>query len=109
MDAGFIAQMMSLPDLPNAAMMWWTTYIQLFTFEPQHKPGVSHCVPGGLSHRPHADDNSDFSGDDIDVDDGIKLVKALPIEFKLALKDDYEITNGVHIWEDLAKTRLMLM
>jgi len=42
MDAGFIAQMMQAPDLPNAAMTRWIAYIQLFTFEIQHNPGVMH-------------------------------------------------------------------
>src|SRR5258708_21947022 len=32
-DARFLAQMMMTPDLPNAAMTQWITYIQLFTFE----------------------------------------------------------------------------
>ncbi len=35
-DAGFLAQMMKSPDLLNAAMMRWITYIQLFTFERWH-------------------------------------------------------------------------
>ncbi len=50
-DAGFIfiVQMMQAPDLPNAAMTRWIAYIQLFTFEIQHKPGVMHWVPDGLS------------------------------------------------------------
>ncbi len=41
-DAGFIAQMMQALDLPNAAMTRWIVYIQLFTFEIQHNPGVMH-------------------------------------------------------------------
>ena len=42
MDTGFIAQMMQAPDLPNVAMTRWIAYIQLFTFEIQHNPGVMH-------------------------------------------------------------------
>src|SRR5258707_7681156 len=40
MDTGFIAQMMQALDLPNVAMTRWIAYIQLFTFEIQHNPGV---------------------------------------------------------------------
>src|SRR5258708_6465021 len=53
-DAGFLTQMMKSPDLPNVAMTRWITYIQLFTFEVTHMPGITHHVPNGLSHRPHA-------------------------------------------------------
>ncbi len=49
MDAGFIAQMMQALDLPNMAMTQWIAYIQLFTFEIQHNPGVMHQVPDGLT------------------------------------------------------------
>ncbi len=79
-DAGFLAQMMISPDLPNAVMTRWITYIHLFTFEVNHTPGMSHCIPDGLSHQLHAADNSNYSDGDIDVEDGIKLVKVLPVE-----------------------------
>src|SRR5260221_9301959 len=79
-DAGFLAQMMMSPDLPNVAMTRWITYIQLFTFEVNHTPGTAHCIPDGLSHQPCAADNSDYSDGDIDVEDRIKLVKVLPVE-----------------------------
>src|SRR5260221_4660823 len=81
MDTGFIVQMMmKAPDLPNVAMTRWIAYIQLFTFEIQHKPGVMHRVPDGLSCRLHAEGDSDYSGDDVDIKDGIKLVKPVPFE-----------------------------
>ena len=73
-NAGFLAQMMMSPDLPNAAMMHWITYIQLFMFEVNHTPGTVHCVPDGLSHWPCAADDSDYSNGDVNVKDGIKLV-----------------------------------
>src|SRR5258708_33936587 len=79
-DAGFLAQMMMSPDLPNAAMMRWITYIQLFTFEVNHTPGTAHCVPDGLSRRPRAADDSACSDGDVDSGDGIKLVRAMAIE-----------------------------
>src|SRR5258708_581376 len=80
LDAGFLAQMMISPDLPNAAMTRWITYIHLFTFKVNHTPGMSHCIPDGLSHWQHVADDSDYSDGDIDVEDGIKLVKVLPVE-----------------------------
>src|SRR5258706_5265072 len=76
-DAGFLAQMMKSPDLPNAAMTRWITYIQLFTFEIMHMPGIAHCVPNGLSCRLCTADDSNYSDGDTDVEDGIKLITAL--------------------------------
>ncbi len=73
MDAGFIAQMVQAPDLPNMAMTQWIVYIQLFTLEIQHNPGVMHQVPDGLSCRLPVED-------DVDIEDGIKVVKVLPAE-----------------------------
>ncbi len=52
-------------------------YIQLFTFKIQHNPGVMHQVPDGLSCRLPVEDDSDYSGDDVDIEDGIKVVKVL--------------------------------
>src|SRR5258708_40171874 len=106
MDAGFIVQMMQAPDLPNAAMTQWIAYIQLFTFEIQHNPGVMHRVPDGLSHRLPAEDDSDYSGDDVDIKDGIKVVKALPaknsqLEYKDRKQEESLQTEGY-----LARTRL---
>ncbi len=80
MDAGFIAQMMQALDLPNAAMTRWIAYIQLFIFKIQHKPGVMHQVPDGLSCRLCAEGDSNYSGDDVDIEDGIKLVKPVLFE-----------------------------
>ncbi len=68
MDVGFIVQMMQALDLPNVAMTRWIMYIQLFTFEIQHNPGVMHQVPDGLSHRPPVEGDSDYSGDDVDIE-----------------------------------------
>ena len=72
--------MLTNPDLPNAAMTRWIAYISLFTFEIKHAPGTNHRVPDGLSRRSRADDDSDYSDDEIDLDDGIKLVKAPEVE-----------------------------
>ncbi len=87
-DTGFLTQMMISPDLPNMVMTRWITYIQLFTFKVNHTPGMSHHVPDGLSCQPCAADDSDYSDGDIDVEDGIKLVKALPIEINVIEYED---------------------
>ena len=77
--------MMTMPDLPNAVMTCWIAYIQLFTFEIQHKLGIAHCVLDGLSCRCQAEDDSEYSDDEVDIEEGIKLVKALPMNFKSVL------------------------
>ena len=94
-DAGFLAQMMKSPDLPNAAMTRWITYIQLFTFEITHTPGIAHRVPDGLSRRPRAADDSDYSDGDIDVEDGIKLITALLLEIKVISYEEKAVEDSL--------------
>ena len=103
MDTGFITQMMQAPDLPNAAMTRWIAYIQLFTFKIQHNPGVMHQVPDGLSHRPPTEGDPDYSGDDVDIEDGIKLVRSIPfessqIEYKDRRQEKSLHTEGYVAW-----------
>ncbi len=105
-DAGFLAQMMKSPDLPNTAMTRWITYIQLFTFEINHTPGIAHCIPDGLSHWLHAADNSDYSNGDIDVKDGIKLVKALPLEINMMSYEERRVENSLRVHETLSMSKL---
>ena len=87
--------MMTSPDLPNAAMTRWITYIQLFTFKVRHTLGTAHCVPDGLSHRPRVANDSDYSDDDVNVEDGIKLVKVLPIEIEGIGDEERAVENGL--------------
>src|SRR5258708_37820171 len=105
-DAGFLAQMMISHDLPNAAMTRWITYIQLFTFEVNHTLGVAHRVPDGLSRRPRAADDSDYSDEEIDVEDGIKLVRALPVEVNSIDYEETKVENNVHVCEALSQLKL---
>ena len=105
-DAGFLIQMMSSPDLPNAVMTRWITYIQLFTFEVRHTLGVAHRVPDGLSCWPHAANNSDYSDDNVDVEDGIKLVKVFPVEINGIGYEEKAVENGLCICKVLAQTKL---
>src|SRR6266581_2895476 len=50
-DATTLIQMINSPDLPNAAMTWWITYILMFSFEIEHNPAEKHKAPDGLSRR----------------------------------------------------------
>src|SRR5258708_9712565 len=105
-DAGFLAQMMTSPDLLNAAMTRWITYIQLFTFEVTHTPGIAHHVPDGLSHRPCAANDSNYSNGDIDVEDGIKLITALPLEINAISYEEKEVENSLQMCETLSQSKL---
>ena len=107
MDAGFIVQMMQSLDLPNVAMTRWIAYIQLFTFEIQHKPGVMHQVPDGLSRRLPAEEDSNYSGDDIDIEDGIKLVKSVPWESSQMEYGDQRQEESLCTKGYVARTRLI--
>jgi len=97
---------MKSPDLPNMAMTRWITYIQLFTFEITHTPGIAHCVPDGLSHRPHTADNSNYSDGDIDVEDSIKLITALPLEINVISYEEKEVENSLQMRETLPQSKL---
>src|SRR5260370_37719792 len=41
-DTSSIIQMVNVPDLPNAAMTRWITYIRLFSFEVEHVKAKKH-------------------------------------------------------------------
>ncbi len=105
-DAVFLAQMMMSPDLPNMVMMCWIMYIQLFTFEVNHTLGTAHRIPDGLSHWPHMADNSDYSDGNVDVKDGIKLVRVLPIEIEFISSVEKEAENGIHVCEAPLQSKL---
>ena len=98
---GFIAQMITNLDLPNAAMICWITYIQLFTFEVVHMLGVIHRALDPCQQ--HVDNNSDYSSDDVDIEDGTKLVKALEIEVnEVELCEE----NRIQVRDDLKRAKL---
>ena len=84
-DASSIIQMVNAPDLPNAAMTRWITYIQLFSFEVEHIKAKKHWVPNGLSWRPWSEEDSDQSDSKVDVEDGIKLVELFSGDFEQVL------------------------
>ena len=64
-DAKFLKQMIKSPDLPNAPMTRWISYIQLFDFAVHHIPATQHQGPDGLSRRiPASDDSGESDGED---------------------------------------------
>lgn len=60
-DAKFLQQMIREPDLPNAPMTRWVSYIQLFDFTLQHVPAEKGKAQDALSRRPSAPDDSEES------------------------------------------------
>jgi len=48
-DAKFLIEMVKQPDLPNAPMMCWISYIALFDYVMNHVPAQSHAGLDGLS------------------------------------------------------------
>ena len=96
-DASSLVKMLTNPDLPNAAMTRWIAYISLFTFKIKHAPGTSHQVPDGLSRWTKAEEDSDYSDNDVDLDEGIKLVKVPEVDINFAeLKNEEYVGDRVH-------------
>lgn len=61
-DAKFLQQMVKEPDLPNAPMTRWVSYINLFDYDIQHVPAAKGLGQDGLSRRgrdPNDTDESD--------------------------------------------------
>ena len=48
-DAKFLIEMVKQPDLPNAPMTHWISYIVLFDYVMNHVPAQSHAGVDGLS------------------------------------------------------------
>jgi len=48
-DAKFLIEMVKQPDLPNAPMTHWISYIALFDYVMNHVPAQSHAGVDGLS------------------------------------------------------------
>ncbi len=60
-DAKFLEQMIREPDLPNAPMTRWVSYLQLFDFTLVHIPADKGRAQDALSRRPRQPDDSDES------------------------------------------------
>jgi hypothetical protein len=58
-DAKFLIEMVKQPDLPNAPMTRWISYIALFDYVMNHVPAASHTGADGLSRRRRAPEDSE--------------------------------------------------
>ena len=58
-DAKFLIEMVKQPDLPNAPMTRWISYIALFDYVMHHVPSQSHVAEDGLSRRIRVPEDSD--------------------------------------------------
>ena len=59
MDAKFLVEMVKQPDLPNAPMTRWISYIALFDYVMNHVPAASHTGVDGLSRRRRVPEDTD--------------------------------------------------
>ena len=50
-DAKFLIEMVKQPDLPNAPMTRWISYISLFDYTMNHVPAQAHVGVDGLSRQ----------------------------------------------------------
>ena len=80
-DAKFLIEMVKQPDLPNAPMTRWISYIALFDYEIHHVPAQSHAAIDGLSRRKRAPEDSD----DEDAEDFLdKFISSAHVETPLS-------------------------
>lgn len=71
-DAKFLQQLIYSPDLPNAPMTRWISFLMLFDFEMKHVSAENHKAADGLSRRPK-------SSLDSDEEDCEQVLDALPL------------------------------
>jgi len=80
-DAKFLIEMVKQPDLPNAPMTRWISYIALFDYEICHVPAQSHAAVDGLSRRKHTPKDSE----DEDAEDFLgKFIGSAQVETSLS-------------------------
>ena len=58
-DAKFLIEMVKQPDLPNAPMTRWISYIALFDYVMNHVPATAHVGVDGLSRRKRTAEDSE--------------------------------------------------
>ncbi|THH14737.1 hypothetical protein EUX98_g9572, partial [Antrodiella citrinella] len=76
-DAKYLEQMLVAPDLPNAPMTRWVSYVQLFDYTLVHVPAAKFLPQDGLSRRRRAVEDSDESDGEDRIDDYIGAVVQL--------------------------------
>ena len=59
-DAKCLIEMVKQPDLPNAPMTRWISYIALFDYVMHHVPSQSHAAEDGLLRRRCTSEDSDY-------------------------------------------------
>ena len=74
-DARSVIQMVNNPDLPNAPMTRWVSYLHLFNFEMEHVPATQHKGPDGLSRRRPSEEDSEESDGEMDQDDAFQYAR----------------------------------
>jgi hypothetical protein len=71
----------------------------LFDFEIQHVQATRHVAPDGLSRRPHADDDTDNTDEDLEPDEsghfmtGMRPSDQFDIEFELSNEEEIAISS----------------
>ena len=58
-NAKFLIEMVKQPDLPNAPMTRWISYIALFDYVMNHVPAMAHAGVDGLSRRRRTPEDTD--------------------------------------------------
>ncbi|MBW0523835.1 hypothetical protein O181_063550 [Austropuccinia psidii MF-1] len=64
-----LIEMINTPFLPNAPMIRWVAFIQLFSFDLVHKPGKTFTIPDGLSRRPKTSEEEDEDAPEFDEEE----------------------------------------
>lgn len=72
-DAKFLKEMIKEPDLPNALMTRWVSYIQLFDFHLEHVPARLGVAQDGMSRRRPSGEDSDESDAEAYLDEFLGL------------------------------------
>ncbi|KAF8341975.1 uncharacterized protein EI90DRAFT_3115783 [Cantharellus anzutake] len=67
----------------------------MFSFEIEHNPKHKHKVPDGLFRHRKGGEDSDYSDGELDVEDGVKLVK----EVEELYSNDFRNTSAAEVWE----------
>ncbi|KAF8323546.1 uncharacterized protein EI90DRAFT_3130413 [Cantharellus anzutake] len=70
----------------------------MFSFEIEHNPADKHKAPDGLSRCRQADEDSNFSDGEIDIEEGVKFLKLLDLEQD---KDFCEMSMAEFLTEEI--------
>lgn len=99
-DASYLKRMIHEPDLPNAPMTRWVSYLQLFDFELKHIPAEKHRAPDGLSRRRQSEEDSEESDGETQLD---KFIGAARVKRKKEEGRAWSV--GLEVGEDTRRAR----